>query len=57
MLNPNGRTSGKPRDYLPRHSDFWRDFQITVVSDKKVSSPFIYTGVPDYICGDGGAAW
>jgi len=56
MTNPNGRTSGTPWDYLPRPTDFWRDFQITVVSDKKALSPFIYTGAPDYICGDGGCS-
>ncbi|MGB9436080.1 MAG: hypothetical protein WBQ89_27775, partial [Candidatus Acidiferrum sp.] len=53
MTNPNGRTSGTPWDYLPRPTDFWRDFQITVVSDGKALSPFIYTGAPDSICGDG----
>jgi len=56
MTNPNRRTSGTPWDYLPRPTDFWRDFQITVVSDKKALSPFIYTGAPDYICGDGGCS-
>ena len=56
MTNPNGRTSGTPWDYLPRPTDFWRDFQITVVSDRKALSPFIYTGAPDYICGDGGCS-
>jgi len=56
MANPNGRTSGTPWDYLPRPTDFWRDFQITVVSDQRALSPFIYTGAPDYICGDGGCS-
>ena len=34
--NPTGRTSGTPWDYMPRPGDFWRDFQIQVVSDRKV---------------------
>jgi hypothetical protein len=50
--NPNGQTSGTPWDYIYRPSGFWRDFQIQVVSGKKVISPFIYTGEPNYICGD-----
>jgi len=56
MSNANGRTSGTPWDYLARPTDFGRDFQITVVSNKKVLSPLIYTGAPDYICGDGGCS-
>jgi len=54
MPNPAGRTSGTPWDYILRPSDFWRDFQIQVISDKKVLSPFVYRGEPDYLCGDGG---
>jgi len=54
MPNPTGQTSGTPWDYIYRPSDFWRNFQIQVVSDKKVLSPFIYRGHPDYICGDSG---
>jgi len=52
MPNPTGRTSGTPWDYLPRSGDFWRDFQIKVVSDRKVLTPSEYTGDPNYICGD-----
>lgn len=52
MPNPIGQTSGTPWDYIYRPSGFWRDFQIQVVSNKKVLSPFIYTGEPNYICGD-----
>ena len=54
MPNPDGRTSGTPWDYVSRPPDFWRDFQITVISDKKTVSPFDYTGEPDYVCDDGG---
>jgi hypothetical protein len=56
MPNPTGQTSGTPWDYVYRSSDFWRDFQIRVISDKKVLSPFVYSGEPDYICGDGGCS-
>ena len=52
MPNPTGQTSGTPWDYIYRPSSFWRDFQIQVVSNKKVLSPFVYTGEPNYICGD-----
>lgn len=54
MPNPAGQTSGTPWDYVYRPSDFWREFRIQVISDKKVLTPFLYTGEPDYICGDGG---
>jgi len=54
--NPDGRSSGTPWDYVMRPTDFWRDFQIQVISDKKVLSPFSYTGEPDYVCGDGGCS-
>jgi hypothetical protein len=53
MPNPNGRTTGTPWDYLPRPSDFWRDFRIQVSSDDRTLTPFIYSGEPDYVCGDG----
>jgi hypothetical protein len=52
LPNPSGQTSGTPWDYIYRPSSFWRDFQIKVTSNKKVLSPFIYTGEPNYICGD-----
>lgn len=52
MPNPAGPTSGTPWATVPRRGDFWRDFQIQVVSDKSVLSPFIYTGDPNYICGE-----
>ena len=52
MPNPIGRTSGTPWDHVQRHSDFWRDFQIQVVSNGKVLSPLLYSGEPNYICGD-----
>lgn len=50
--NPTGQTTGTPWDSIYRPSDFWRDFQIQVISDKKVLSPIVYTGEPNYICGD-----
>ena len=49
--NPAGQTSGTPWDSIQRPSDFWRDFQIQVVSDKQVLTPFIYSGEPGYVCG------
>jgi hypothetical protein len=54
MRNPTGRTTGNPTDYMPRPSDFWRDFQIQVLSNDKPLRYFTYSGEPDYICGDGG---
>jgi hypothetical protein len=52
MPNPSGRTSGTPWDNVPRPGDFWRDFHIQVVSNGKALTPFVYTGDPNYICGD-----
>jgi hypothetical protein len=51
MPNPTGRTSGTPWDYVPRPPDFWRDFQIQVVSNGKAMIPFSVTGIPNYFCG------
>jgi hypothetical protein len=54
MPNRAVRTTGNAADYLPRPTDFWRDFQIQVFSsDSKESKKyFSYTGEPDYVCGD-----
>lgn len=52
MPNPLGQTSGTPWDQVQRPSDFWRDFRIQVVSNRKVLSPLLYTGEPNFICGD-----
>jgi hypothetical protein len=49
---PTGQTTGTPWDYIARPSNFWQDFQIQVISDKKTLSPFKYSGEPSYICGD-----
>jgi len=54
--NPTGQTTGTPWDYIARPSNFWQDFQIQVISDKKTLSPFKYSGEPDYVCGDGGCS-
>jgi hypothetical protein len=53
MPNPN-RTTGTPWDYLPRPTDFWRDFEIQVSSDDQALYALKYSGEPNYICGDGG---
>ena len=55
MRNPAVHTTGNPADYLPRPTDFWRDFQIQVFNAdlKEPMKYFAYTGEPDYICGDG----
>jgi hypothetical protein len=50
--NPSRQTTGTPWDYIARASNFWQDFQIRVISDKKTLSPFKYSGEPSYICGD-----
>jgi hypothetical protein len=56
MLNPLARTTGSPMDYVPRPTDFWRDFQIQVINEDpdKPLPDFSYSGEPNYICGDGG---
>jgi hypothetical protein len=54
--NPSGQTTGTPWDYTARPSNFWQDFQIQVISDKKTLVPFKYSGEPDYVCGDGGCS-
>lgn len=56
ILNPSERTTGTPWDYIARPSNFWQDFKIQVISDKKTLSPFKYSGEPNYICGDGGCS-
>jgi hypothetical protein len=52
MPNPVGRTSGTPWRRIQRPGDFWRDFQIKVVSNGKNMVPFTLSGEPNYVCGD-----
>lgn len=56
MLNPLGHTTGSPTDYVPRPTDFWRDFGIQVFNNdqQEPMKVFSYSGEPDYVCGDGG---
>lgn len=56
LPNPTGQTTGTPWDYIARPSNFWQDFQVQVISDKKTLPPFKYSGEPDYVCGDGGCS-
>lgn len=52
MPNPSVQTTGTPWDYIPRSSNFWQDFQIHVISDKKTLAPIKHSGESNYICGD-----
>lgn len=52
MRNPEGRTTGSPWRHIQRPGDFWRNFQISVISGGKTLRPFTSTGEPNYICGD-----
>jgi hypothetical protein len=54
MRNPAPRTSGTPFEYLLRPSDFWRDFRVQVNDGDQPLMPFLYSGEPTYMCGDGG---
>jgi hypothetical protein len=56
LPNPIGQTTGTPWDYIARPSNFWQDFQVQVISDKKTLPPLKYSGEPDYVCGDGGCS-
>lgn len=56
LPNPSGQTTGTPWNYIARPSNFWQDFQIQVISEKKTLPPFKYSGEPDYLCGDGGCS-
>jgi hypothetical protein len=54
---PNSdRTTANPSDYLPRPTDFWRDFEIQVLSGDHALDASRYSGEPDFICGDGGCS-
>jgi len=54
MRNPAAPTTGTPTDYLLRPSDFWRDFRIQIFNGDDPLAPFLYSGHPDYFCGDCG---
>jgi hypothetical protein len=52
---PTGSRSGSPVGYMLRPSDFWKDFQVQVLSKDKTVTPLDSTGEPTYACdGDGG---
>lgn len=54
---PNSdRTTANPSDYLPRPTDFWRDFEIQVLSGDHALYASRYSGEPDFICDDGGCS-
>ena len=51
-------TAGASRDnrtgLVPRSSDFWRDFQVTIFDGDKVLDSISSDGRPDYTCDEGG---
>ncbi len=51
---PTGTRSGSPIGYRLRPSDFWKDFDVQVLVDEQSLEPTLFTGEPNYICGDNG---
>jgi len=56
-LNPPADSrSGPPIGGTLRSSDFWRDFEVTVISDSHPLSPQDISGQPIFNCSDAGCA-
>jgi hypothetical protein len=51
---PTGPRSGSPIGYRLRSPDFWKDFDVQVLSDEKSLEPTDFTGEPNYACADEG---
>ena len=51
---PTGPRSGSPIGYRLRSPDFWKDFDVQVLSDENVLEPTDFTGKPNYMCADEG---
>ena len=51
---PTGPRSGSPIGYRLRSPDFWKDFDVQVLSDEKSLEPTDFTGQPNYSCADEG---
>jgi hypothetical protein len=46
--------SHSPISYTLRPADFWKDFDVQVLSEEKSLEPTLFTGEPNYTCGDYG---
>jgi hypothetical protein len=51
--NPSASPNDHPA-FIPRPSDFWRDFDVAVFDGDKLLDPTLSTGRPDYVCDEGG---
>jgi hypothetical protein len=49
-----GATRANRAALVPRPSDFWRDFQVSVFDGEKLLEPASQEGRPDYTCAEGG---
>ena len=54
LAGPTGPRSGSPIGYRLRSPDFWKDFDVQVLSDEKSLEPTDFTGQPNYSCADEG---
>jgi len=54
IAQPTGTRSGSPIGYTLRPSEFWKDFDVQVLADEKSLEPTLFTGEPNYRCGDDG---
>jgi len=51
--NPGASPKDHPA-FVPRPSDFWRDFDVAILDGDKLLDPTSSTGRPDYVCDEGG---
>jgi hypothetical protein len=51
-LVPPANSRGSRPAMVPRPSDFWRDFQVTVFDGEKILEPISQQGRPDYNCNE-----
>jgi len=52
LAAPANSRSGSPNGVVPRPSDFWRDFDVSVSADSRTLSPMDSSGQPIYTCSE-----
>jgi hypothetical protein len=51
---PTGSRSGSPTGFAPRPFDFWKDFDVQVLSEDRELRAFTSAGEPNYRCSEDG---
>jgi len=51
---PTGSRSGSPTGFAPRPFNFWKDFDVQVLSEDRELRAFTSAGEPNYLCSEDG---